>query len=125
MRRTEKIRFSEAGQYITLSPLSEMFGVEIYEVDPNANIGLGSFSKPICKTQGSVSDCIEWIKAHYRGHADVLIRNVSTQKRAHAWHTTHGWQVWERRQHTGRRVNTGMGSRMPKTSLGSGKIYIV
>lgn len=125
MKTTEKIRFSEAGQYITLSPLSEIYGVELFEIDQNANIGLGSFSKALCKTKDSIGDCIQWIQEHYRGHADLLIKNVSTQKRVNNWHTTHGWQVWERRQHTGRRVDTGMGSRMPKKSLGTGKIYIV
>ena len=125
MKATEKIKFSEAEQYITLSPLSEIYGIKLYEIDSNAPIGLGSFSKAVCKTKRSIADCVSWIKNNYKGHADLLIKNVSTQKRANGWQTTHGWQVWERRQNTGRRVDTGMGSRMPKKQLGTGRIFIL
>ena len=128
MKATEKIKFSEAEakNYITLSPLSEIYGVNLYEIDPNAPIGLGSFSKAVCKTKGSIGQCINWIKDNYKGHADLLVKSVCFYKMsADGWHTTHGWQVWERRQNTGRRVDTGMGSRMPKKQLGTGRIYIL
>lgn len=129
MKNQEPIRLYKSADYITVSPLSEQFGIELYEIDPNAAIRLGSFSKARTKMVDSLAAAVESAKG-IRGSgckSDLLIKQSLTQRRTESgWKNYHLWQVWERRTHVGYRVATvGGGSRMPKKEFGTGKIYIM
>jgi len=124
MRTVEKIRFSVAAQKAVRSAISDEVGFELWELDTNAPIRLGSFSKARTKV-GGFYDAIAACKAlrEVGCKSDLLLRRHDWTKLGYG---KNGWQVWERRRHTGRRVPTvGGGSRMPKTSCGEGKIYML
>lgn len=118
MNTREKIRFSEAVPVI--SAISDICGVEILEIDTNARIGLGSFSKARTKIHDFYK-VIELVKGFLATgeKSDFLI--MPAKSMATGW----GWQAWERRRNKNHRRRTPQGSFMPKQSYGSGRIYLV
>jgi len=121
MKTAEKIRFSVAAQQAVKSTISEQVGVEILELDTNAPIGLGSFSKPRTKVADFYSTIESARKMIVAGEkSDLLV--APAKSKDSGW----GWQVIERRQDCAGRVATcGGDSRMPRTSCGAGRIYLL
>jgi hypothetical protein len=113
------MRFNIAAQQAIRSPLSERFGADIWELDTNANIRCGSFSKPRSRRVSVFEAIVRAVQLHRTGlKSDLLIAPVSIYGR-------NGWQVFERRTHTGTRKCASFGSWMPKKGLGSGRIFIM
>ena len=95
-----KIRFNQSNP--VRSPLSETFGRELFELDTNANLGLGAFSRPLTRLFMTASEAVGTaILLTPKG--DVLIKPVNTGARQ-------GWQVFERRTAKGRVVCVPNGS---------------
>jgi len=121
---TATIKFSEAGVYMSRSPLSELWGkspnggaeLELWELDQNAPIGLGAFSKPRSKIMDSLRAVVERLRDIRTAgeHSDMLIKYVEVNQ-------NRGFQLWERRKDTGvRDCSNSSGSRMPRKGCGIG-----
>jgi len=128
MKTVEKIRFSVASQQAVKSTISEQCGIDIWELDTNAYIGTGSFSKPLSIIDESLYTTIERAKQLFNCgcKSDLLLRYVKNYHRVNGlWCAYYGWQVWERRQNMKHRRYTPSGSYMPRESAGRGKLYIM
>jgi len=110
-------RLSEAAR--VLSPLSTN-RLELYELDQNAGIRTGAFSRPASKRCETVGEAIEAAaNARQRGvRGDLLITCRCHEGRK-------GWQVFERRRHNRRRTCYPCGSRMGTQPCGTGITYIL
>jgi len=117
--KTQPIRFCKAT--LTASPLSEIYGWPIIELDANERPRLMGFSKPrSSKTDvgSAIRRAVELARAG--GVGDLLIKPVGGHGE------TRGWQVWERRSVRGRRWESGAGdSRAVRGPSGSGRVFVL
>ena len=122
MRTVEKIRFSVAAQQAVKSAISEQVEIELWELDTNAPIGLGSFSK----ARSSIGTFYDAVNRARQLILEGCKSDLLLKPRHWRGYDRNGWQVWERRRDTGRRVETaGGGSRMPRQACGTGKVFML
>lgn len=121
------MRFSEATPFV--SPLSEIFGREILELDTNADVHHGSFSRAVSRQTDSPIVAIEEAVAIAAddGCGDLLVCPVVAEFRDSrgVFHRTKRWQVWERRIVTGRVATCGGGTRAKREAFGRGRIFVL
>ncbi len=114
-----------------LSPLTGQYGHPVYEFG-TARIP-GSFSKPRSRRYADPAEAITAaiLLAEAGRVGDLVVKPVASQKRQvtaageyAGWAWVHGWQVFERRQQSGRRVCNAAGGMGEKMACGTGRLYI-
>ena len=116
MKNVERISFNQAVHFP--SPLGDLIGLPVFELDSNEPVRLGDFSKPRSKATDSPLQALRDAAAIARGNhktGDLLVcRHPRTNR----------WQVWERRRVCGRVSTSGGDSRAKRTGQGTGAIFI-
>jgi hypothetical protein len=107
-------RISQAS--MVRSPLSDLVGAEVYELDSNHLPRLGGFSKPRSKAEALAMDAVRRAAklSSQPGVGDLL---VCCDYRGR-------WQVWEKRAVKCRVPTAGGGTRAKRTASGKGRIFI-
>ena len=117
MKRQPKTRMCNASK--NASPLSDLYGWPIIELDANEHPGLGGFSRPrssLTDVESAIRRAVDLAKLGNVGDLLVKPGRGDTGRR--------GWQVWEKRRVVGR-VPCSEDSRAKRGKAGTGQVFVL